>query len=321
MLAVFDSDGCVFDTMEPKHRRTFIPQVVRHFGLEALEQELTEVWCRINLYSRSRGLNRFPGLIATLDTLRKDYGFSDLPTLPALREWLAGAPTLSNPALEQAIGNTPEVSEARQELTRVLAWSQDVNNLGKTVLADPGIFSGAEEAMNTLAHQGFTLGVVSQSPRASVIQHWQSRGLITRHHLSDRMFGQEDGKKADCLIDLTRHPAEDRIPPLPSPGPTDRIQPALPPATDAQAQHPPGIFFGDAPADLEAARKAGFLFFPIIPGREVQSWQSVLIWLDSWAVPGKIPGKNAETGLIRLQEDFLTSLPPLDEGGFGYNGE
>jgi hypothetical protein len=32
---------------------------------------------------------------------------------------------------------------------------------------------------------------------------------------------------------------------------------------------------GDAPGDYEAAKEANALFFPIIPGKEVESWQQL----------------------------------------------
>lgn len=33
-----DSDGCVFDTMEIKHKECFIPNIIKHWGLQAVSK-------------------------------------------------------------------------------------------------------------------------------------------------------------------------------------------------------------------------------------------------------------------------------------------
>jgi hypothetical protein len=53
-----DSDGCVFDTMEIKHKECFAPMFIKHFGLQAASKYAREVWEFVNLYSKSRGVSR-----------------------------------------------------------------------------------------------------------------------------------------------------------------------------------------------------------------------------------------------------------------------
>jgi len=65
-----DSDGCAFDTMEVKHKECFIPNIVRFYNLAAVSKYAREAAEFVNLYSQWRGINRFPGLIMTLDLLR-----------------------------------------------------------------------------------------------------------------------------------------------------------------------------------------------------------------------------------------------------------
>ena len=55
-----DSDGCVFDSMEIKHKECFIPQTVKHWGLQAVSRFAREAAEFVNLYSRYRGINRWP---------------------------------------------------------------------------------------------------------------------------------------------------------------------------------------------------------------------------------------------------------------------
>src|SRR5688500_12446520 len=66
-----DSDGCVFDSMEIKHQECFVPMFIKHFHLQAVSKYARETWTFVNLYSKTRGTNRFPGLARTLNLLRE----------------------------------------------------------------------------------------------------------------------------------------------------------------------------------------------------------------------------------------------------------
>lgn len=56
----------------------------------------------VNLYSRTRGVNRFKGLAATMRMLA-EHGVR-VPGADELCTWVEKAPKLSNPALEEAVG-------------------------------------------------------------------------------------------------------------------------------------------------------------------------------------------------------------------------
>ncbi len=60
-LVGIDSDGCVFDSMELKHKECFIPQFINHYELQGVSKYAREAAEFVNLYSKSRGVNRFPG--------------------------------------------------------------------------------------------------------------------------------------------------------------------------------------------------------------------------------------------------------------------
>ena len=64
-----DSDGCVFDTMELKHKECFAPMFIKHFRLQTASKYAREVWDFVNLYSKSRGANRFPAVVRALNLL------------------------------------------------------------------------------------------------------------------------------------------------------------------------------------------------------------------------------------------------------------
>src|SRR5688500_19059958 len=66
-----DSHGCVFDSMEIKHKECFTPMFIKHFHLQAVSKYAREVWEFVNLYSKTRGANRFPALARSLNLLRE----------------------------------------------------------------------------------------------------------------------------------------------------------------------------------------------------------------------------------------------------------
>lgn len=66
-LICIDSDGCAMDTMNSKHFYCFGPEWVKQYGLEDIQEEALKYWNQINLYSKTRGINRFKGLAMGLE--------------------------------------------------------------------------------------------------------------------------------------------------------------------------------------------------------------------------------------------------------------
>ena len=65
-LICVDSDGCAMDTMDVKHIRCFGPCMVKEWGLEEWQDQVLKRWNEINLYSMTRGINRFLALAQAL---------------------------------------------------------------------------------------------------------------------------------------------------------------------------------------------------------------------------------------------------------------
>ena len=61
-LICIDSDGCAMDTMDIKHYRCFGPCMVAEWGLEKWQDALLARWNDINLYTGTRGINRYKAL-------------------------------------------------------------------------------------------------------------------------------------------------------------------------------------------------------------------------------------------------------------------
>src|ERR1700752_5245406 len=102
-----DSDGCAFNSMEVKHNDCFSVALIRFYGLAAISRQVHQVWDFVNLYSQTRGCNRFKAVLYVCDLLRempkvKRSGVP-IPELPYVREWVKTETTLGNPRLKELI--------------------------------------------------------------------------------------------------------------------------------------------------------------------------------------------------------------------------
>ena len=164
-LVCVDSDGCAMDTMDIKHFRCFGPCMVREWNLEQWQQPILTRWNEINLYSMTRGVNRFKGLAIALAEIDQQY--TAISGLADLTNWVETSSALSNSALEQAIADT-----GSECLRKALHWSQQVNasiNQLDESLKKP--FSGAAEGLAAAANFA-DVAVVSSANRDAVLEEW-----------------------------------------------------------------------------------------------------------------------------------------------------
>src|SRR5438046_5442539 len=102
-----DSDGCIFDSMEIKHKECFAPMFIKHFQLQAVSRYAREVWEFVNLYSKTRGANRFPALVRALNLLRERPQVRardvQVTEIRALDEWIARETKLGNATLNAEV--------------------------------------------------------------------------------------------------------------------------------------------------------------------------------------------------------------------------
>ena len=140
-LICVDSDGCAMDTMNCKHLQCFGPCMVAEFGLDARRAEWLARWNEINLYSMTRGINRFKALALILE--EADAGGTKIDGVQDLRSWTDTAPELSEKTAEAMYAKTGQPIFAK-----ALAWSRAVNKaiaaLPKTQVA---AFPGAAQAL------------------------------------------------------------------------------------------------------------------------------------------------------------------------------
>ena len=122
-LIGIDSDGCAFDTMEIKHKECFIPQIINHYGLQGVSKYAREAAEFVNLYSKSRGINRFPALVQTLEWLQKR------PEVVA--RGVSGASWRPNRADPRAAGGLAARERSRLQM-RTLCRTQRVSRRSRT---------------------------------------------------------------------------------------------------------------------------------------------------------------------------------------------
>ena len=276
-----DSDGCVFDTMEVKHKECFCPATVRHFNLQAVSKYAREAWEFVNLYSRRRGANRFPALVAALDLLRRrqvvlDRGV-DIPRLSHLRRWIGRATQLGNPALRIA-------AEGDMELAGVLDWSEAVNRAVADIVRGVPPFPRVIDCLEK-AFPKADMIVASGTPLEALHREWREHGIAP---FIRAIAGQECGSKTEHLT------------------------------IAAAGKYAPGkiLMIGDAFGDLQAALNVKAYFYPILPGHEEASWRRFFEEaLDRFF--GGFFGGDYQQELIRDLSDALPAYPPWDAGAQG----
>lgn len=238
-LVCVDSDGCAMDTMDVKHIRCFGPCMVEEWGLQAWETSILKRWNEINLYTLTRGINRFKGLAIALKEV--DQRHRKIEGLAELIEWTQNASELSNDGLKRAIAE----KTACVALQKALAWSVAVNTaIGALPEEEKLPFPLAKEAL-AFAHEHADVAIVSSANLDAVVEEWEKHGLL--QHV-DIVLSQNVGSKAFCIAELLKKGYE-----------KEKV-----------------MMCGDAPGDLAAAEKNGVPYYPILVKKERESWQEFL---------------------------------------------
>ena len=236
-LICVDSDGCAMDTMDIKHFRCFGPCMVDEWGLGEWREPILDRWNEINLYTMTRGVNRFKGLAMALGEINEKY--TPIAGIDAFSAWVKDAKELSNGAVEREIeaGADPIFAKA-------LSWSKAVNDsIKKLPSEEVKPFPGAKEGL-AAAHEVADVAVVSSANRGAVEEEWTRFGL-TEH--VDVLLAQDAGTKAHCIAELLK-----------------------------KGYDPHKVMMvGDAPGDKDAADSNGVWYYPILVRREAESWANI----------------------------------------------
>jgi phosphoglycolate phosphatase-like HAD superfamily hydrolase len=272
-----DSDGCVFDSMEIKHKECFTPMVIKHFELQAVSKYAREVWEFVNLYSKTRGANRFPALSRALNLLRERPQVKARRVMVAetkgLDEWIARETKLGNATL------AAEVKSGNNALAQIKEWSDAVNAAIEDIVKGVPPFPLFAESLEKMRARADTM-VISQTPAEALEREWLEHDIKKGVRL---IAGQEMGTKTDHL----KFAAKGKYPP-------EKL-----------------LMIGDAPGDYKAAKANGALFYPIVPGNEEASWKRFHDEALEKFVSGKFSGAY-ESELVKEFDASLPENPPWD---------
>lgn len=235
-LICIDSDGCAMDTMDIKHIKCFGPCMVEEWNLNKWKDSILDRWNEVNLYTMTRGVNRFKGLAIAL--LEIDSKYKKIDGIDEFIRWTNETKELSNEALELEIEKN---SSDNICMKKALNWSREVNksiNLLKDEEKNP--FEGVREALKK-AKKFADIAIVSSANEQAVLEEWEKHNLL---QYVDIVLTQNIGSKAYCIGKLIEKGySRDNI-----------------------------LMVGDALGDYNAAKLNEVLYYPILVKRENESW-------------------------------------------------
>ena len=268
-LVCVDSDGCVMDTMNCKHFHCFGPCMVTEWGLEEWKEEILDRWNVINLFSMTRGINRFKGLAMALKEI--DGKYKKITGVDALVHWADTAPALSNDGVAKAAAEAAD-TDAKLVFEKALSWSKAVT--AAIVELDESLkvpYEGAKEGL-AAAHSFADVAMVSSANRDAVEEEWGKFGLLEH---TDIVLAQDIGSKAACIAAMLKFGYD-----------LDKV-----------------VMVGDAPGDCDAAEKNNVYYYPILVKHEKESWDEAI-----FNAFGKLRnGEYAEYG-AEMKKKFLENL-------------
>lgn len=234
-LVCVDSDGCAIDSMDIKHINCFGPRMVDEWDLHKWSKEILDRWNDINLYTLTRGINRFKGLIMALKEINVQY--KEIEDLSSLDKWVSTTNELSNNSLARAIEENPD----SVCLKKALSWSNAVNESIKKLPKEKVLpYEMVKEAL-MFVHERADVAIVSSANLGAVMEEWERHELLP--HV-DIVLAQNAGTKAYCIQELLKKGYDKNC----------------------------VVMCGDAPGDLDAAKVNGVFYYPIKVRKEKESW-------------------------------------------------
>jgi phosphoglycolate phosphatase-like HAD superfamily hydrolase len=273
-----DSDGCVFDTMGIKQRECFCPWTVACYDLQPVAEAARE--CRVfaDLFSKTRGANRHKTLKRILSELLPNHpmvmqrGFK-VPQPKHYFDWVDDPKSiLSNDGLKKAIAEAKDPL-VKKELEQALDWSKKVNQAVTDIVKGIPPFPYVKESLIKIQPMADVI-VVSATPGEALIREWQEHDIAKYVAV---IASQEMGTKSQHLEYATKGRYE-----------KDHV-----------------LMVGDALGDLKAARENNALFYPVVPGKETESWKR----FHDEAFDRFIKGKYAGAYEKKLIAEFDACLP------------
>ena len=239
------------------------------WGLEEWKDEILARWNEINLFSMTRGINRFKGLAIALSEIHEKY--KTITGITYLQHWADTAPALSNDAVAVTADNA-ECDDAKIVFQKALSWSKAVNASIVDLPEELKVpYNGAKEGL-AAAHTFADVAMVSSANRDAVEEEWGKFGLLEH---TDIVLAQDIGSKAACIAQMLKFGYDRK-----------KV-----------------LMIGDAPGDCDAAEKNAVWYYPILVNHEKASWDEAI----STAFNKLQSGEYAEYE-VQKKQDFLANL-------------
>jgi phosphoglycolate phosphatase-like HAD superfamily hydrolase len=202
----------------------------------------------------------------------RQRGF-EVPQLPHYFAWVDDPKSvLSNDGLKKAIAEARD-PKAKQELELALEWSKKVNQAVADIVRGIPPFPYVRESLKKIQATADVI-VVSATPGEALVREWEEHDIAKFVAV---IASQEMGTKAQHLEYATKGRYE-----------KDHV-----------------LMVGDAPGDLKAARANNALFYPVVPGRETESWKRFFDEAFDRFIKGKYAGGYEQ----KLIAEFDSCLP------------
>ena len=154
-----------------------------------------------------------------------------------LEHWLQTTGEYSERALAEEVKKT-----GSKLLQQVLDWSDKVNeSINQIPKEKTRVFTGAKDIISRICKET-DIYIISSANREAVCREWEEASVL--NYVTECMT-QEKGTKCECLKKVC--------------------------ALGYESSHV--LMVGDALGDKESADVAGIPFFPILAGKEEESWQ------------------------------------------------
>lgn len=267
-LICIDSDGCAMDTMDIKHIKCFGPCMINQWNLEKWKSPILKRWNEVNLYTLTRGINRFKGLALALEEINERY--IPVEGLNEFIGWTHSTKELSNESLEG------QIKIQKQNITclkKALDWSRAVNASINELkyeekLPFDGVYIGIKEAKKFA-----DVAIVSSANEQAVLEEWKKHGLLDN---VDIVLTQNTGSKAYCISRLVEK-GYDR----------NNV-----------------LMVGDAVGDLDSAKSNNILYYLILVKKENQSWSRFTNETLELFISNAYKGKYEEKVIKEFKENL-----------------
>jgi len=265
-IICIDSDGTMIDAMNVKHRKCHGASLIEEWGLQEHQEEVQKIWDSINLFEKSRGVNRFIALAEALKRLDGKYLSLDKQDYQNYCDWVEKG-KITNKDLVAEIEKTDSPL-----MKKAYAWSLALNEkIAAVTCEEKPPFENGREALQYAMGKA-DIAIVSSSNMAAIVEEWKAYDLLQYVSL---ITSQEVGSKSQCLKALI-----------------------------AKGYDPEHILMiGDAYPDVDAARDNGVYYYPILTRHEAESWQEFIDKYFDIFVSGEFEAVQQEL-LDRFENNF-----------------